>query len=197
MFTGEEYQAWCYRLCVSHAACVQLARIRSSEPARRVRSRRGNVSGRYPSRKMGRTIQFESHRNELATILELEHDVKVIEFYDQPHAIKLHYRSPKGKRLGVLHTPDFFVITTDGAHWLECKLEEDLHRLQARQPQRYRRDASGRWHCPPGQVYATEFGFSYVLKSSNEIDWIFQRNVLFLEDYLLTANTWWSIKVKR
>jgi hypothetical protein len=62
--------------------------IRSSDPARRVRSIAGNVSAFYPSRKMKRTIQFESHRNELAAILEMEHDPDVIEFYDQPNSIK-------------------------------------------------------------------------------------------------------------
>jgi putative transposase len=33
---------------------------------------------------MGVTIQFESHRHELAAIFELEHDSSVIEYYDQP-----------------------------------------------------------------------------------------------------------------
>ena len=184
MFTSEEYEAWCYHLCLSHAACSLIERIRSGEPARAVQSRHGNVSGRYPSRKMGRTIQFESHRNELAAILELEHDAEVCEYYDQPSPIKLNYPSAKGRQLGVLHTPDFFVIRADGALWLECKLEEDLLRLQERQPHRYQRDPSGLWRCPPGEEYATEFGFSYLLRSSAEIDWTFQRNVLFLEDYL-------------
>lgn len=184
MFTGEEYEAWCYQLCLSHAACSLIERIRVGEPARAVQSCHSNVSGRYPSRKMGRTIQFESHRNELAAILELEHDAEVCEYYDQPPPIKLNYPSAKGRQLGVLHTPDFFVIRADGALWLECKLEEDLLRLQERQPHRYRRDPSGLWRCPPGEEYATEFGFSYLLRSSAEIDWTFQRNVLFLEDYL-------------
>ena len=184
MFTDEEYEAWCYHLSLNHAACALINNARSSEPARCVHSRHGNVSGRYPSRTMGRTIEFESHRNELATILDLEHDLDVREYYDQPPPIKLNYPSPKGRQLGVLHTPDFFVIRTDGALWLECKTEEDLLRLQERQPHRYRRDSSGIWRCPPGEEYATEFGFSYVVKSSAEIDWTYQRNVLFLEDYL-------------
>jgi hypothetical protein len=47
------------------------------------------VSGCYPSRKIGVTIQFESHKNELARIQELEHASDVIEFYDQPPSIKL------------------------------------------------------------------------------------------------------------
>ena len=65
------------------------------------------LSCRY---QMKRTIQFESHRNELAAILELEHDPDVIELYDQPPPIQLHYRTAKGKAASALHTPDFFVI---------------------------------------------------------------------------------------
>jgi hypothetical protein len=58
--------------------------IRSSDPARRVGGGHRNVSGRYPSKKMGVTIQFESHRVELARIYELEHDPDVLEYWDQP-----------------------------------------------------------------------------------------------------------------
>jgi hypothetical protein len=39
-----------------------------------VRGAAGNVSGRYPSKKMGCTIQFESHRGELAFIYQMEHE---------------------------------------------------------------------------------------------------------------------------
>jgi hypothetical protein len=37
------------------------------------------------------TIQFESHRVELAAIYEMEHDPLTLEFYDQPPAIALDY----------------------------------------------------------------------------------------------------------
>ncbi len=67
-------------LCVlSEPARELVENIRRAGPSRAVRSGKGNVSGRYPSRKMGSTIQFESHKNELAFILELEHDPNVIE----------------------------------------------------------------------------------------------------------------------
>ena len=72
-----------------------------------------NVSGFYPSRKMGVTIQFESHRVELAAIYEMEHDPQTLEFYDQPPAIALDYNSANGRRQVVRHTPDFFVIRQD------------------------------------------------------------------------------------
>jgi putative transposase len=110
MLTEQEFDLWCKHIKFSRDTQSLIAEIRAAEPARRVKSGPSNVSGRYPSRKMGCTIQFESHRNELATILELEHDQTVCEYYDQPPSINLHYRSPSGKALNVLHTPDFFVF---------------------------------------------------------------------------------------
>src|ERR1700733_13812635 len=87
------------RLGLSDQARAAIDDVRSSDPARRVRSGRGNVSGRYPSKKMGVTIQFESHRVELAAIYEMEHDVGVLEYFDQPCSIKLLYDSPNGRRM--------------------------------------------------------------------------------------------------
>jgi putative transposase len=54
-------------------------------------------------------------------------------------------------------------------------------------PQRYIRDEQQGWRCPPGEQYAAQFGFSYRLRSSAETNWIFQRNLIFLQDYLRAA----------
>src|SRR5437016_14241122 len=129
MLSPEAFEAWCERTEVSEQARLLMERIRSSSPARRVGGGRSNVSGRYPGRKMGVTIQFESHRVELAGIYEMEHDRDVLEYYDQPPTIKLDYETSGGKRMGVLHTPDFFVIRENEAGWEEWKTEEDLGRL--------------------------------------------------------------------
>ncbi|MGH9435334.1 MAG: hypothetical protein ACRD06_04980 [Terriglobia bacterium] len=60
--------------------------VRSSAPARRVGSGCGNVSGRYPTRKMKVTTPFESHRVELGIICEMESDVPVLEYFtNSPH----------------------------------------------------------------------------------------------------------------
>jgi transposase InsO family protein len=133
---------------------------------------------------MGVTIQFESHRVELAGIYEMEHDADVLEFFDQPIQIKLNYESPAGKRVGVLHTPDFFVIRKTAAGWEEWKTEEELLKLGDRSPNRYLAAADGRWRCPPGEAYARDFGFYYRVRSCKEINWVYQQNVEFLEDYL-------------
>ena len=182
MLTREELSAW-YEHRISPPARLLIDRIRSSEPARRVKPGRSNVCGRYPSRKMGKTIQFESHRVELAAIYEMEHDADVLEYYDQPPTLKLQYQSASGRRLGVIHTPDFFLIRSAKAGWEEWKTEEDLVRLTEHNPNRYQRDEHGAWRCPPGEAQASTLGFYYRVRSSREIDWTFQRNIQFLEDY--------------
>jgi hypothetical protein len=89
MLTEDEFKNWCRRLNMTELARKTIEVIRSSEPSRLVGGGRKNVSGRYPSRKMRRTIQFESHRNELAHIYKLEHDEDVLEYYDQPPPLNL------------------------------------------------------------------------------------------------------------
>jgi putative transposase len=184
MLTQDQFTQYCRRLGLSGPAQVALSSIRTSPPARRVRSSAANVSVRYPSRKMGVIIQAESHRTELAFVYEMEYDAAVLEFYDQPSVIKLEYQAKNGRKVGVLHTPDFFVLRSDAAGWEECKTEDDLHKLAERMPQRYVWDGSRGWRCPPGERYAESYGFYYHVRSSAEIDWTFQRNLIFLQDYL-------------
>jgi putative transposase len=184
VFGQDQFLHWRRKLNLSERAENLIQQIRSSNPARLVQSGRGNVSGRYPSRKMGVTIQFESHKNELARIQELEHASDVIEFFDQPPCIKLEYQSAAGKKLGVLHTADFFVIRETSAGWEECKMEKELERLAEKNPNRYCLDETGQWRCPPGEAYAAQFGFYYRVISSAGINWVWQRNIIFLDDYL-------------
>src|SRR5260221_6909935 len=147
----------------SQKAQAEIKRIRSSEPSRRVRSARGNMSGSYPSPTMGFTIQFESHEDELPFIYQIEHDKDVLEYYDQPPLIKLSYmvldKNGKEKHVAFNYTPDFFVIKKDSAGWVECKTEEELQRLAKDQPERYQPGDDGQWHCPLGDVCAKSFGF--------------------------------------
>ena len=184
MLGHDDLMAWFQRFGIPKPTSSLINDIRSSGPSRRVGGGRSNVSGRYPSRKMGVTIQFESHRVELAGIYEMEHDATVLEYFDQPPCIKLDYESAAGKRMGVLHTPDFFVIRQGEAGWEEWKTEEELRRLNAHNPNRYSAGKDGQWHCPPGVAYAERLGLYYRVRSSAEINWVFQRNIQFLEDYL-------------
>lgn len=185
MLSQEDFTQWCRRLDLQEKARNLIQQIRSSPPNRRVSSIKKNVSGRYPSRKMGLTIQFESHKNELAAILEFEYDPDILEYFDQPFPpLKLQYKAKNGKQLCVLHTPDFFLIRKNSAGWVECKTEKDLLLLAEKQPTRYFRDNSGYWFCPPGETYAKQFELLYQLRSSAQSNPLYLRNIEFLEDYL-------------
>ncbi|MCP4356891.1 MAG: DDE-type integrase/transposase/recombinase, partial [Chloroflexi bacterium] len=184
MFNHEQLKRYYQKLGLPEAAQEVINRIRNSPPARRVRGGQGNVTVRYPSRKMGCVIQAESHKNELAGVYEKEYDPETLEYYDQPEGIELVYNSKKGRRVRVKHTPDFFVLRKDGAGWEEWKMEEALLELAEQQPHRYQQDERGQWRCPPGEAYAKRLGLFYAVRSSAEIDWVLQRNLRFLEDYL-------------
>src|SRR5216684_7915399 len=188
MLTTTQFQHWCLRLGFSPETCELLARLRASPPARRVRSRAHNVSGAYASRKMGCTIQFESHKVELWAMYVMEYDRAVLEYYDQPLVLPLRYTSSSARPVQVDHTPDFLVLSTDGAVLEEWKPEDRLQELSLSQPQRYQRDDQGRWRCPPGEETAARLGLRYRLRSSAELSPTYIRNLVFLEDYFFACD---------
>jgi putative transposase len=183
MLTAAQFQQWCRRLRLSAETSAHIARLRAAPPVRRVGSRAQNVSGAYASRKMGCTLQFESHKVELWAIYAMEYDRAVLEYYDQPTTLELWYRSTAGRKVKVLHTPDFLVLRTDGAVLEEWKPEDRLRELAVTQPHRYQSQAPGLWRCPPGEDAAARFGLWYHVRSSAELSPTAIRNLIFLEDY--------------
>ena len=133
---------------------------------------------------MGATIQFESHKVELWAVYTMEHDPQVLEYFDQPPAFKLHYRSASGRKVTVWHTPDFFVLRADRAGWEEWKTAEHLRVLAHTQPHRYQPTEHGGWQCPPGEAYAAPLALTYQVRSSHELHPTYIQNLVFLEDYL-------------
>ena len=87
MLTPAHLQRWCRRLRLPPGTCEFLTRLRSAPPARRVQARTANVRGTYAARKMGCTIQFESHKVELWAVYTMEYDPQVLEYYDQPWSL--------------------------------------------------------------------------------------------------------------
>jgi putative transposase len=157
MLITDEFQHWCAHLQLSTEAQELIATIRSSPPVRKVRGRLGAVAGRYPSPKMGRTIQFESQRVELWAIYAMERDDDVLEYYDQPMAVPLRYRTPSGRMTTQWHVPDFFVLRRSGAGFEEWTSASALAARKRTMPGRYQEE-QGVWRCPPGEAYATPLG---------------------------------------
>ena len=134
--------------------------IRSGQPARSVQGAGGNVTGRHPSRKMGRTVAFESRTCEYPYVMQCETDDNVWEFWPQPTVLTLHYPGKGERRVTVAHTPDFLVLATDFVGFVECKPDATLERLTDRRPGRYVRDGDG-FRSPPAEAAAAQYGLGY------------------------------------
>ena len=184
MLSPDQLEDWFQRLKWSEEARQLIRTIRLSPPSRSVASGKHNVIGRYPSRKNGVTIQFESHRCEKWAILFLEHDNNILEYRDQPSQLRIPIITPKGHSRTWTPTLDFFELRHDGAGWIECKQEEDLVSLSTTRPHIYSKDETGRWRCLPGEAYAARYGFSFRIVSSADLNPVLYRNLIFLEDYL-------------
>jgi putative transposase len=183
MLTDEEFFAWCQRNEIGPETAKAIGHIRSSQPSRGVRGRASNVSGRYPSVKMGRSIQFESQHVELWAIYAMERDDDVLEYYDQPTRIQLHYTSRSGRKTSLWHTPDFLVIRRSRASFEEWKAADSLEPLTERMPNRYQRDPRGGWRCPPGEAAAAAMGLTYRVRISSEYHPHYIQNLKFLQDF--------------
>ncbi len=133
--------------------------------------------------KMGFSIQFESQHVELWGIHTMERDHDVLEFYDQPSRIPLHYQARSGRKTTQWHTPDFLVLRQHGAGFEEWKPVAALEKLALTMPQRYQRSASGGWQCPPGETAAAALGLSYRVRTSAEYHPLYIQNVKFLHDF--------------
>jgi putative transposase len=185
MLDDDAYLHWLEKSGFSDPTRTLLTDIRRSPPVRRVAGGRGNVHGRYPSRKMRRTIQFESH-TELGAIYIMEHDPSVLEYWDQPTRLKLHYRGPAGRQVTNWHPPDFLVLRQEGASFDEWKREEELTRLVKAHSDRYQRHPSGGYRSAPGEAAAEALGLLYRVRSSRELSAVLIQNLMFLEDYWVT-----------
>jgi putative transposase len=183
MLTTEEFRAWCQRLQISPETEAFITRIRSSPPIRKVRGRANNVSGKYPSPKMQRSIQFESQYVELWGCYGMERDDDVLEYYDQSACIPLHYQTNSGRSTTQWHVPDFFVLRRASAGFEEWKHAKELNKLEVSKRNRYQRDPTGKWRCPPGEANAETVGLYYRLRSSAGYHAHYIQNVKTLQDY--------------
>ena len=183
MLTDEEFQQWCQRLQISRETEARISRIRSSPPVRKVRGRANNVSGKYPSPKMQRSIQFESQHVELWGCYGMERDDDVLEYYDQPERVALQYLANSGRKTSQWHTPDFFVLRRTSAGYEEWKHDKLLEKQAASMHNRYQRDEHRKWQCPPGEAVASPLGLYYRVRTSAEYHAHYIENMKFLQDY--------------
>lgn len=185
MFSHADLEVWRIRNEISLTTINYInTNIRFAPPARSVGQGNRSITGKYPSKKMGHFIQWESRTVEGPAVYMMENDKNVMEYYDQPNKINIKYIDTKGKKRAFLYTPDFFVILSDQAGWEEWKTEEELKALSEKQPWRYTKGEDGKWRCPPCENFAKEYGLFFKVRTDKEINWVLVRNFNFLDSYL-------------
>lgn len=183
MLKPEEFLNYCNRHEYSEETRNLIERIRFGKPVRRANPGCTHSWGRYPSRKMRVTQEFESRTVEFPAILRHEYDDRTLEYYAQPWQLKCGFKDDKGRNRAYLHVPDLFVLGINGARFEEWKDEKRLITLAQNSPERYYRD-NGKWHHAPAEAWARAHGLVYEVHSSCELNANEFRNARFLEDYL-------------
>ena len=180
---SSEFEIWLAKSEITDEGKALINKIRSSPPIRKVQGNSSNVIGPYPSTKMGVGIQFESHSVELAFVQEYEFDDDVLEYYDQPGPIHIEYVGKNNRKVVTYTTPDYFVIRQNGiAGWEECKTLKDLEIFEEKSNRFIRQE--GKWRSPSSEQYAASYGLYFRVRSSDEINWVWQRNIAYLSDYM-------------
>lgn len=180
---NDEFEIWLAKSGIPDEGKRVIKQIRGSQPVRSVAGGKSNVIGFFPSEKMSFTRQFESHTLELAIIKEYEFSDDVLEYYDQPGPIQIEYSGKSGRKVTTYTTPDFFVIRRNmTAGWEECKKTSELESF-AQKSNRFTLE-DGKWRSPSSEKYAERYGLYFQVRSSDEINWVWQRNIDYLSDYL-------------
>ena len=151
--------------------------IRTTPSDRRRAGKAGNVTGWYPSRKMGFTVGYDSRTGELVYIVLCEIDGEVYEYFDHPTNLSLDYESASGLRLVHTYTPDFLVLSEAFAGFVEVKLVKELNKLVQKSPHRYQEVADGEFRSPPAEAAAAAYGLGFKI-------WTPSRDVQVLADNL-------------
>lgn len=183
----EELLSFCRQAGVTERGLEIASEIIGNPPARRVKSNamRGSMSCRFPSIKMGQTIQCES-RLEFFNCLTKEFDNTVLGFFDQPfHRPELSYTS-KNRKVRHTVTLDFFVISEDFIGFEEVKPRTVLEKLAQTTPGRCRFDEeTERYYFPPLEFYLADTGLSHRIVCNTDFNPTYVNNLDFLNGYRL------------
>lgn len=185
MLSTAQFDEWARLRQLSPGAQAFLARIRSSNPARRVSNAAGNMCGAFASEKMGHTVQWESFTGERPLVLLWEVDKSCLEVWDQSWRLKINYVLPSGKKSGSRTVIDFVVLMKDWVGGVDYKTSAELSKLAVEEPYRWVRTGPKTWDQPPAREAFEKIGIGYRVLSDHDVPHILVRNVDFLRPRLM------------
>ncbi len=152
------------------------------EPSRSVESSVKNSAGRFPSRKLGRSIGFESSTLEYPTALNKELDRRCLALLDQGPSIRVRARS-QNRWVSYWHKPDFVCVEEGRVVLIECKSLEGIEKKNATNPGFFVFEG-GQWICPTAIEEAKQYGFDYEVWTELMFTDVELRNAMIVDAYL-------------
>jgi len=176
------------KICRKQGLSVQdtkyVLRVRGAKgPSRKPTGHFNSVHDVIASRKMKWTVDSEARSTELPFALFCEFNPDVLGIYAQPHAKKVTYRNASGKKVTIMVTFDFLVVSINGVFLVECKKVKDLAKLTVDKPFLYT-ESNGIYRY--GENSDTHISGEIPVKISTDRDYSpnFTRNCIYLFNYI-------------
>ncbi len=155
----------------------EYVRLARQAPSRVVgRNATASVTVDFVSRKLNSTIQAESHTGEYDYLLELEYSESVLEFWDQPPPVSVVRTYKNGTKRSGSYTPDFVVLSEQGAEVVEIKTQQALEELVQSNPSDWERSDSD-FICKPARDAFDAIGLAYRVVSTARLNSIRSANL--------------------
>lgn len=183
MLSEEDVEELLERHSMPELGRARVRWIRANAPIRRTEGGRKASKVRYVSKKMPFVLEAEAFNTEYAALATYDRDEETLEIYNQPTRLKIHYVNRNGRKVAPDITPDLFLIRKAGFVFVECKTEDELHKLAAKEPNRYWLTGEGRWRSPPAEEAARQLGCEFWIRSTRDNNWNVIENMEFLDDY--------------
>jgi putative transposase len=159
-----------------------------ADPSRRTKSGVANVSGAYPSQKMGMTIGFESRTLEYARIIHNEADPEVLGYVAQLPQIKISYKCGKtGRKISYLTKPDLLEIYDNEIVVVECKPLNKLREWEIDRPGFVCQENGNKWRCRSAEAVCSELGLKHRIICEQDLPPKRIKNLGLLIDYIQTG----------
>jgi len=180
MLNDQELEYYFTKHQVTQAAQEYIEMVRNSAPSRLVgRNARNNVCTNFCSKKMGMTIQTESHTAEFLFAIEWEYDDSIIEFWDQPAPVSIKRTYKNGSKRAGSYTADFLLITTTGPCVVEVKTGKNINTLCEKKPVDWLM-IDDEPHFIPAENIFRELDLPYSVLSSAQLNAIRAQNLKLL-----------------
>ncbi|MDO8773122.1 MAG: transposase family protein [Burkholderiaceae bacterium] len=159
-----------------------------ANPSRRTKSGVANVSGNYPSQKMGMSIGFESRTLEYSRIIHNEADPKVLGYVAQLPQLKISYKCGRtGRKISYLTKPDLLEIYENEIVVVECKPITVLREWAVDRPGFVIQGNDNKWRCPPAEEACSALGLKHRIICEQNLPPRRIKNLGVLIDYIHTG----------